>query len=141
MGLFLAAILLAAHRAQGDEFDVAARSYGVPVKVLRAIAQVESRNKHQSLRKNKNGTYDFGIMQINSTHWQVECRHLNVATVQGNVNCGALLLSVAYKHRLSDPNWPGRYHSKTPSRKSQYATLVRNILNPPRIEYTLYKTK
>ncbi len=128
MGLYLAIVLLAVHNARADEFDTAARTYNVPVKVLRAIAQVESRGNMKALRKNNNGSYDFGILQINSIHWQTTCRHFNVATKQGNINCGAYLLSKHAKYAKADPLWAARYHSKTPSLKAAYNLKLKRAI-------------
>lgn len=48
--------------------DAAAR-YGVPVDLLYAIARVETGSRYNLVSpKNKNGSYDIGLMQINSIH-------------------------------------------------------------------------
>jgi soluble lytic murein transglycosylase-like protein len=39
---------------------------GIHPTLLRAIAWVESRGDHLAFNRNKNGTYDVGLMQINS---------------------------------------------------------------------------
>lgn len=47
----------------------AAARYNVPVDLLYAIARVETGNQSGLVSKrNKNGTYDIGLMQINSMH-------------------------------------------------------------------------
>lgn len=48
--------------------DASAR-YNVPVDLLYAIARVETGNRHNLVSPpNKNGSYDIGLMQINSSH-------------------------------------------------------------------------
>lgn len=48
--------------------DASAR-YNIPVDLLYAIARVETGNKGRLISKpNRNGTYDIGLMQINSMH-------------------------------------------------------------------------
>lgn len=143
MGLYVACILLAMQRADASDLDrailKAAKTYRVPPQVLRAIAHIESSSgRNSKLRKNRNHTYDAGPMQINSVHWGTTCRHLDVSTLDGNVSCGALILSGHYKYASRDRDWMGRYHSKTVSLKHKYATKVRNILQRPRTKYTLY---
>lgn len=47
----------------------ASKRYNIPVDLLYAIARVETGNKSNLVSpKNKNGTYDIGLMQINSIH-------------------------------------------------------------------------
>ena len=47
-------------------FEEAGRYYGVSPRLLWAIAKVESSHRWNALNRNKNGTYDIGLMQINS---------------------------------------------------------------------------
>lgn len=47
----------------------ASKRYNVPVDLLYAVARVETGNKYSVVSgKNRNGTYDIGLMQINSSH-------------------------------------------------------------------------
>lgn len=46
----------------------AARTYGIGVELLWAIARVESNLNPAATGYNKNGTRDLGVMQINSSH-------------------------------------------------------------------------
>lgn len=47
-------------------FDQAAVTYNVDSNLLKAIAKVESNFNSKALNINKNGTKDYGLMQINS---------------------------------------------------------------------------
>ncbi|MFN8771092.1 MAG: lytic transglycosylase domain-containing protein [Neisseriaceae bacterium] len=47
-------------------FVQASKNYKVPKEVLVAIASIESRYNRKAINYNKNGTYDIGVMQINS---------------------------------------------------------------------------
>lgn len=49
-------------------FSVAARTYQIPSEYLWAIGKVESNFRSVVGPKNKNGTVDIGVMQINTTH-------------------------------------------------------------------------
>jgi soluble lytic murein transglycosylase-like protein len=48
-------------------FEDAGRYYGVSPHLLWAIAKVESNFNPRAINRNKNGTYDIGLMQINSS--------------------------------------------------------------------------
>lgn len=54
--------------ANTDCWVFAAKRFNIEVKLLQAIAQVESRMVPTSIGKNKNGSRDYGLMQINSIH-------------------------------------------------------------------------
>ncbi|VVE64077.1 invasion protein IagB [Pandoraea captiosa] len=60
--------LLHASRASADCWDVAAERYQLDPLLLYAIAQVESNLDMNARNTNRNGTYDIGLMQINSIH-------------------------------------------------------------------------
>ncbi len=62
-------ILLTVSSARAFCFDLAGEKYNIPPAMLRAVAQVESSLNPQAVNYNKNGSYDFGLMQIN-TCWQ-----------------------------------------------------------------------
>jgi len=46
----------------------ASNKFGIDKKLLIAIAQVESGMNPNAIAKNYNGSYDIGLMQINSSH-------------------------------------------------------------------------
>ena len=52
--------------AYGFCFDEAGRTYGISPLLLRAIAEIESGLNPAAFNRNRNGSYDFGLMQINS---------------------------------------------------------------------------
>lgn len=67
--LFLHAGLAAAQQGGWQCWADASAKYNVPVDLLYAIARVETGNRAGLISKpNKNGTYDIGLMQINSMH-------------------------------------------------------------------------
>lgn len=66
--IFIAVMVL--NVAHGDEnpFVEAGNKFGIDPMLLWSIAKVESNLNPRAINKNKNGTYDMGIMQINSVH-------------------------------------------------------------------------
>lgn len=59
-------LMLAAGSAMGFCYAEAAQRYQVPAELLRAIARVESGERHLPPSRNANGTVDIGVMRINS---------------------------------------------------------------------------
>jgi len=107
----------------------------VPVNVLLGLIQVEA-GKEGTIRRNKNGSLDFGRVQINSTHLSelkgIGGSEASVAyylTYDGcyNIDVAAYLLS---RHLASNPSqdfWvrAAKYHSKTPSLNYRYSVKLR----------------
>ena len=56
-------------------FEDAGRYYGVSPHLLWAIAKVESNFNPRAINRNKNGTYDIGLMQINSSWFAYLKKH------------------------------------------------------------------
>src|ERR1700674_5544774 len=61
-------LLFTAIQCKADCFDRAAKVHHVSVTILQAIALVESSGNAKAIGKNVNGTVDYGMMQINSSH-------------------------------------------------------------------------
>lgn len=61
--------------AIADCWRFAAQKSGVEVRLLKSIAQVESGMNPSVVGKNNNGSRDFGLMQINSTHLNWLSKH------------------------------------------------------------------
>lgn len=64
--LMLLSLLSLSGPALGFCYAEAAQRYQVPAELLRAIARVESGERHLPPSRNANGTVDIGIMRINS---------------------------------------------------------------------------
>ena len=65
--LFL--LIIVSHSALANCWDKAAHYYHVDPWLLFAIAKVESGMNPQAVGVNHDGTYDVGLMQINSSHF------------------------------------------------------------------------
>ncbi len=67
---FLASLSTAAialpSAANATCWEAASQSYGIPAQVLKAVAKTESGFNEKALNRNKDGSHDIGLMQINS---------------------------------------------------------------------------
>lgn len=124
----LAVSSMAMQACRADCFDSAAHYQKVDPMILRGIATVESHDNPHAINRNKNGTVDYGMMQINSIHlkelkkYGVHRADLMVACK--NIYTGAWILR--RKINIHGNNWVavGAYHSETPSERRQYAKKV-----------------
>lgn len=118
-------------------FEEAGNEYGVSPYLLRSIAQHESGMNPLAIGRNVNGTYDYGLMQINS-RWAKILGMENWKKLGDpctNVRTGAWILAQCV--RRHGYNWKavGCYHSNTPGRRERYAgriaaTMARNAPRP-----------
>ena len=126
--LCLALLLLSAHsvRAESLCFDEAGRDYGINPRILRAIAKVESNYNPRAINRNTNGTYDFGVMQINSLWASVlgKERWNTLGDPCTNIKTGASILSSCMESYGYTWQAIGCYNSRTPDKRDKYAMLV-----------------
>ena len=109
-------------------FNEAAIHYNVPSNLLKAIATVESKMNPLAVGYNKNGSFDIGIMQINS-HWLPKLQRIGVERGElldgcKNIQIGAWILSDNIKRYGLTAEAIGRYNSPNPYYKSRYVKLV-----------------
>lgn len=114
--------------------DAAAR-YGVNVQLLYAIAKTESSLNPSAINRNKNGSYDIGLMQINSS-WFPTLHKYGISETQlwnpcTNIHVGAWILA-QNMHRLGN-SWEavGAYNSSKAAYRLRYAQKVFNNLPRP----------
>lgn len=133
----LAACAMAACSGASACWEEAAARYGVNPYLLYAIAKTESNlNPSAVNRANKNGSYDIGLMQINSgwlptlrKHGIDEAQLLDACT---NIHVGAWVL--AQNMRRMGNSWEavGAYNARDAQLRIKYALKVyRNI--PPQV--------
>lgn len=124
--------------AYGFCFEQAAQTYHLSADLLRAIAYVESSMNPSALNFNRNGSYDYGLMQVNSRWYETlgdRWRHLSDPCY--NVLVGSWILrqcmnrygstwdAVACYNTgkgLSEQRGPGR------KRAQAYVNRVRHVL-------------
>lgn len=107
----------------------AAARYRVSPELLFSIAHVETRVRSGVIHRNDNGTYDVGVMQINSTWLPVLAKyHITLHDIATkpcvNVNVGAWILSrTIEKYGL---NWRGvgAYNAASDALRARYANKV-----------------
>lgn len=112
--------------------QAAAEKHGVAYVLLRAIAEQESGFNPQALGRNTNGSYDVGLMQIN-TGWQATLNRFGIGLNDLYKPCvsadvGAWLL--ASNFRSMGVSWRaiGAYNAVTEWKRVQYAHKVHGRL-------------
>lgn len=124
----IAVLLFIVTGAQADPlcFDEAGAQYGINPQILQAIAKVESDFNPRATNWNRNGTYDFGLMQINSS-WAPALgkeRWNALGDVCTNIKTGAMILADCMKRYGYTWEAIGCYNSRTPDKRDRYAWLV-----------------
>ncbi|ANA41746.1 transglycosylase (plasmid) [Geobacter anodireducens] len=109
-------------------FQEAGEEYGVAPEILYNIASVESSFKPTVIHWNTNGTYDYGLMGINSkwTEWSPYIRKMwpYLGDPCINVKAGAWILSKCIKDYGYTWQGIGCYNSRTPEFNREYAQKI-----------------
>jgi soluble lytic murein transglycosylase-like protein len=117
-------------------WDDAAARYGVNPHLLYAIAKTESGLNPKAVNRNKNGSYDVGLMQINS-RWLPTLRKYGVDEAQLydpciSIHVGAWILAQNMQRMGNSWEAVGAYNARNPELRLRYASKVyRNI--PPAV--------
>jgi len=111
-------------------FDEAGSFYNVSPRILRAIARVESGFKPDAFNRNSNGTYDYGLMQINSSWARVLGEKLwsSLGDPCTNVKVGAWILSDCIRRYGYTWEAVGSYNAETKHKRVKYAKKVYQAL-------------
>lgn len=112
-------------------FEEAGREAGVPPGLLWAIAKVESDFNPTALRYNRNGSYDIGVMQINSS-WYDELGPKVWNTLYdpcSNVQVGARILADCLGRYGYTWEGIGCYNAISVDKRAIYARKVIAVLN------------
>lgn len=111
-------------------FDAAAGEYGISTKLLSAIALYESGYSPNAVHYNTDGSYDFGVMQINSG-WYATLGHgrwMALADPCYNVRVGAWILSQCIRRYGYTWEAVGCYNAKNSLKRVKYAWKIFNAL-------------
>ncbi|WP_323120715.1 lytic transglycosylase domain-containing protein [Burkholderia alba] len=128
IGQVLVAALGLCGTARADCLDDAAAFHKVNISLVRAIARVESGMRADSINTNTNGTYDIGLMQINSIWLPTLARYgvheQNLYDPCVNAYIGTWIL--AQNIRQFGPTWTavGAYNAGDPDKRLAYARKV-----------------
>ena len=101
--------------AQSYCFNRAAFKYGLPVSLIKAVAYTESGFNPQAIDYDNNGTYDYGVMQINTVWYkQLKPYWNNLADPCYNVMVGSWILYRCVKQYGSIKKGLACYNSGSP---------------------------
>lgn len=110
--------------------EAAARWYQVSEWLLWGIARVESQFNPYAVNRNRDGSRDLGLMQIN-TRWVKELKRVGLIREEGDLfnPCVSVWAGAYILRRCVDEygySWEavGCYHSRTKWRKAWYARKV-----------------
>jgi lysozyme-related protein Hpa2 len=138
--LILAAACLAPAnvRAAADCFTAAAAYQHVSPLVLRAIAWQESHQNAAAIHRNRNGSIDYGMMQINSVHLPVLARYGISAADLMNPCANVYIAAWHLRHMVVKygNTWTaiGAYHSEAPAERDRYASAIEAIVERMTLE-------
>lgn len=115
-------------------WEEAGLRYGVNPNLLVAIARTESGMNSQAFNQNRNGSYDLGLMQINS-RWFPLLRQYGIDEQQLRQPCvsihvGAWIMAQNIQRLGNTWEAVGAYNASQPARRAAYASRV--IRNLPR---------
>lgn len=119
--LLLVAAFLTPMLAEENIYAEAGNYYGIDPWILWAIGATESGHNPYAINRNSNGTYDIGVMQINSIHFKEYNLHPEqLYDPRTNIFVGALILKECFNRHGN--NWMAIncYNGLSPANKKYY---------------------
>ena len=117
-GLAALAVLATASTWARACWEEAAQRYGISADLLYAVARVESNLNPQAVNRShlqRTGSYDIGLMQINSGHLRTLSRHgikeADLFDPCTNIRVGAWLLADSFSRRGATWDAVGAYNA------------------------------
>lgn len=116
-------------------WEQAGARYGINPYLLYAIAKTESGLNPKAINRNKNGSVDLGLMQINSS-WLPALRKFGIDQQQLMEPCisievGAWILAQNFQRMGNSWRAVGAYNSSKPVFRLQYALKIYKNLPSP----------
>ncbi|MDY0383722.1 lytic transglycosylase domain-containing protein [Trichlorobacter sp.] len=107
-------------------FEEAARQYNLPPVLLMSIARHESNLQPDAVNRNSNSSYDFGVMQINSSWAKRLGSELwsQLGDPCTNIKVGAWILRQCIDQYGYNWKAVGCYNSRTPGKNEVYARRI-----------------
>ena len=129
--VFMAVLVMSLLIREADAFcfQEAGEAYGVSPSLLEAIMVVESQGDPGAINYNTDGSYDFGLMQINSSWakpWGLEI-WITLGDPCANVYAGAYVLADCIKQYGQTWDAVGCYNARTKQKKIDYVRKVKAV--------------
>ena len=107
-------------------FEEAGDAYGIAPVLLWSIAKEESSFNPSAINRNSNGTYDYGVMQINSSwHKTLGAKTWSrLSDPCANVQVGAWILAQCIQRHGNTWDAIGCYNSGNPVKRTAYARRI-----------------
>jgi soluble lytic murein transglycosylase-like protein len=128
--ILMIALSTAGHVADSYCFAQAGEEYGISPDLLWAIAKTESNFCPDAINRNTNGTYDYGVMQINSTWYRKLGRERwkQLGEPCYNVRTGAWILAQCIKKHGYSWEAVGCYNAGSkPDRKKRRISYANKV--------------
>jgi len=112
-------------------FSYAGEMFGIEPMILISIAKVESNFNHAAISWNKDGTYDYGLMQINSRWYKTLGEEIwnKLSNPCANVCVAAWILKQCIKEHGYNWDAIGCYNSKNKNKRIKYAKKIQKVLS------------
>lgn len=123
-------VFVIANKAQAFCFEEAGAMYGVSPELLYTIAKVESNFNPKAINKNKNGSYDYGVMQINTSWHKTLGKEVweRLGDPCFNVKVGAWVLSRCIQKYGQTWEAVGCYNANSKDKRKKYAWKVHRTI-------------
>nr|WP_280971476.1 lytic transglycosylase domain-containing protein [Cupriavidus gilardii]WDE72713.1 hypothetical protein [Cupriavidus gilardii] len=116
--------------AAADCWDAVSVKYGIPVALLKAIAEQESGFNNHAENRNRNGSRDVCMMQINSIHFPELERRFGITEQKLKadkctcLDVGAWILYNNVQRLGQGWNAVGAYNAASPEKRARYAWRI-----------------
>jgi soluble lytic murein transglycosylase-like protein len=130
--IFLFIILFSTRADAATCFDEAGNQYRVSPRLLGAIARHESGMNPQAVHKNRDGTRDYGLMQVND-RWIPSLRQYGITKEKlmepcQNIYVGAMILRSLFERYGENWTAVGHYNAAHPLVAAKYAWKIHRYI-------------